>query len=106
MFSLRLGFDHPGYLWLLLALPILWWVGFKSLGVLGQFRRAFALFLRTLVWTTVVFALAGVQLVWVNDRVTVMYLLDQSQSIPQVKRQVMLDYVIRNVRRHLSLIHI
>ena len=100
MFSLRLGFDHPGYLWLLLALPILWWVGFKSLGVLGQFRRAFALFLRTLVWTTVVFALAGVQLVWVNDRVTVMYLLDQSQSIPQVKRQVMLDYVIRNVRRH------
>ncbi len=45
-------------------------------------------------------ALAGVQLVWVSDRVTVMYLLDQSESIPQAKRQVMLDYVIRSVRRH------
>lgn len=100
MFSLRLGFDHPGYLWLLLALPLLWWVGFGSLRVLGPFRRSMALLLRTAVWTAIVLALAGVQLVWVNDRVTVMYLLDQSESIPQAKRQVMLDYVIRSVRRH------
>jgi len=34
MFSLRLGFDHPTYLWLLLALPLLWWVGFAPM-VLG-----------------------------------------------------------------------
>ncbi len=100
MFSLRLGFDHPSYLWLLLALPMLWWVGYASLGALGHFRRWFALFFRTVVWTAIVFALAGVQLVWVSDRVTVMYLLDQSESIPQAKRQVMLDYVIQNVRRN------
>lgn len=100
MFSLRLGFDHPGYLWLMLALPLLWWIGFSSLGALGNLRRAGALLLRTVVWTVVVFALAGVQIVRVSDRVTVMYLLDQSESIPQVKRQVMLDYVIRSVRRH------
>lgn len=100
MFALRLGFDHPGYLWMLLGLPILWWIGYESLGALGRFRRWFALLLRTVVWTAIVFALAGVQLVWVSDRVTVMYLLDQSESIPQAKRQVMLDYVIRNVRRN------
>ena len=100
MFSLRLGFDHPNYLWLLLALPLLWWIGYRSLAALGRFRRWFALSLRTVVWTAVVFALAGVQLVWVSDRMTVMYLLDQSESIPQAKRQVMLDYVIRNVRKH------
>ncbi len=100
MFSLRLGFDHPNYLWLLLALPLLWWIGYRSLGVLGRFRRWFALLFRTAVWTAIVFALAGVQLVWVSDRMTVMYLLDQSESIPQAKRQVMLDYVIKNVRRH------
>jgi uncharacterized membrane protein/Mg-chelatase subunit ChlD len=100
MFSLRLGFDHPNYLWLLLALPLLWWIGYRSLGVLGRFRRWFALLFRSVVWTAIVFALAGVQLVWVSDRMTVMYLLDQSESIPQAKRQVMLDYVIRNVRRH------
>jgi uncharacterized membrane protein/Mg-chelatase subunit ChlD len=100
MFSLRLGFDHPGYLWLLLALPVLWWIGFESLGALGRYRRWFAIFFRTIVWTAIVFALAGVQMVRVSDRVTVMYLLDQSESIPQVKRQVMLDYAVRNVRKH------
>ncbi|TWT81612.1 von Willebrand factor type A domain protein [Planctomycetes bacterium CA13] len=100
MLPFRLAFDHPGYLWLLLGLPLLWWIGFKSLGALGRFRRALALLFRTVVWTGVVLALAGVQLVWVSDRVTVMYLLDQSESIPRIKRQVMLDYVIRNVRRH------
>ncbi|MGI9470293.1 MAG: VWA domain-containing protein [Rubripirellula sp.] len=100
MFSLRLGFDHPGYLWLLVALPLLWWIGFESLGALGKFRRALALLFRTVVWTAIVFALAGVQMVWVSDRVTVMYLLDQSDSIPQAKRDLMLNYVIQDVRRN------
>ena len=100
MFSLRIGFDHPQYLWLLLAMPLLWWIGYASLGVLGRFRRWLAVLLRSTVWTAIVFALAGIQLVWVSDRMTVMYLLDQSESIPQAKRQVMLDYVIKNVRRH------
>ncbi|WP_391540431.1 VWA domain-containing protein [Rubripirellula lacrimiformis] len=100
MLPFRLGFDHPGYLWLLLALPLLWWIGYASLASLGSLRRWMALLLRTVVWTTLVLAIAGVQLVWVSDRVTVMYLLDQSESIPVAKRQVMLDYVIRNVRRH------
>lgn len=100
MVPFRLGFDHPGFLWLLLALPILWAVGWSSLEVLGRFRQVLAIVFRTAVWTAIVFALAGVQLVWTSDRVTVMYLLDQSESIPAAKRQVMLDYVIRNVRRH------
>ncbi|TWU40452.1 VWA domain-containing protein [Novipirellula artificiosorum] len=100
MIPFQLGFDHPAYLWLLLGLPLLWWAGFRSLGALGRFRRILAISFRTIVWTGVVLALAGVQLIWVSDRVTVMYLLDQSESIPRIKRQVMLDYVIRNVRRH------
>lgn len=100
MLPYRLGFEHPIYLWLLLALPVLWYVGFRSLGVLGKTRRVFALALRTLVWTVLVFALAGVQLVRVSDVITVMYVLDQSESIPAAKRQVMLDYVVRNVKRH------
>jgi uncharacterized membrane protein len=96
----KLGFDHAGYLWLLLALPILWWIGYESLGALGKIRRAFALILRTVVWTVIVFAVAGVQMVWVSDRVTVMYLLDQSESIPQPQRTEMLEYVIANVKKH------
>ncbi len=100
MLPFRLGFDHPGYLWLLLGIPLLWWIGFASLSALGRYRRWFAMLFRAIVWTVIVFALAGVQMVWVSDKVTVMYLLDQSESIPTAKRQVMLDYVVRNVRRH------
>ena len=100
MLPYRLSFDHPAYLWLLVLVPVLWWIGFASLASLGRYRRWLALFFRTGVWTAIVLALAGVQIVRVSDRVTVMYLLDQSESIPQAQRQLMLDYVIRNVRRH------
>ena len=100
MFSLRLGFDHPGYLWLLLGLPLLWWIGYRVARGAGSFRRFSRCSSVRSFGLTIVLALAGVQLVWVSDRVTVMYLLDQSESIPQAKRQVMLDYVIRSVRRH------
>jgi len=100
MLPFRLSFDHPAYLWLLLAIVLIWWIGYRSLAALGRFRRFLAFMFRTLVWTCIVLALAGVQLVWVSDRVTVMYLLDQSESIPRAKRQAMLEYVTRNVRRH------
>ena len=97
---LRLSFDNPNYLWLILGAPVLWWIGFESLAALGRYRRAFALTFRTAVWLAIVFAMAGVQLVWQSDRVTVMYVLDQSESIPLPKRQVMLKYVIDNVKAH------
>jgi len=100
MFGLRLGFDHPGFLWLLAALPLLWWFSFTSLAALGPLRRVLALLLRTAVLSGFILALAGVQLVWTSDRTTVMYLLDQSESIPAAKRQQMLDYVIASVRAH------
>lgn len=100
MFGFRLGFEHPGYLWLLLLVPVLWWLSFSALAPLGNLRRSLALLFRTIVVVGFVLAIAGVQLVWTSDRMTVMYLLDQSESIPEAKRQLMLDYVIRNVRKH------
>ena len=84
----------------MLWVPVLWWIGFSSLASLGRIRRLFALLFRTAVWAAIVFAVSGIQIVRVSDRITVMYLLDQSESIPQAKRQSMLSYVIRNVRRH------
>ncbi|MEM9367392.1 MAG: VWA domain-containing protein [Planctomycetota bacterium] len=85
---------------MLAALPMLWWVGWTSLAVLGNERRLAAVVIRSLVWSLIVVALAGIQLVWVNDRLTVMYVLDQSESIPESKRTAMLDFVIQNVRDH------
>lgn len=96
----RLGFESPVYLILLAVLPLIWFWGWRHLGVLGPVRQWVAQLARTLVWTGMVLALAGVQMVWTSDRVTVMYVLDQSESIPEVKRTAMLDFVIASVAKH------
>jgi len=100
MWNLEIGFDRPAYLWLLSLVPIVWLFSYRTLASLGTFRRVSALLLRTLVMALVIFALAELQLQRVNDRVTVIYLLDQSASIPRAKRELMRDYVIREVHRH------
>ncbi|MBB3209772.1 putative membrane protein/Mg-chelatase subunit ChlD [Rhodopirellula rubra] len=96
----RIGFESPGYLLCLAVLPLIWYLGWRHLGVLGPVRRWVALLARTLVWAGIVAALAGIQLVWTSDRVTVMYVLDQSESIPLTKRTAMLDFVIAAVSKH------
>ena len=97
MFGLQLGFDRPGYLLLLVLLPFLWIFSYRGLVGLGGLRRILALLFRTTVITAIIAALAGIQFVWTDDRITVMYLLDQSESIPQSQREAMLQYVITNV---------
>lgn len=100
MFGHQIGFDRPWYLLLLLVLPILWWASFRTLSGLGPWRRWFALGLRSFVLTLLVLALAEVQLVKVSDKVTVIYALDQSDSIPASKRRAMLDFVVEDVKKH------
>lgn len=100
MFGLRLGFDYPVYLILLGLIPILWWISYRRLAALGPIRRIFAMLFRAVVVAAIVFALAGVQLVWVTDRTSVVYLLDQSDSIPAERRRQMLEYAIASVKEH------
>ncbi len=100
MRGLSLGFETPIYLWLLILLLPLWWFSYRALAVLGPLRRWLALLLRTTVYLALVFALAGIQFVRTSDRVTVVYLLDQSESIPVAKRQLMLDFVVRAVKKY------
>lgn len=100
MWNLEIGFDRPAYLWLLVLVPSVWLFSYRSLASLGAFRRVLALVLRTLVITLVILALAELQLQRMNDRVTVIYLLDQSASIPRAKRELMRDYVVRDVHAH------
>ncbi len=97
---MRLGFDHPGYLWLLALLPLLWWIGYQRFSALGYFRAFIAILLRSLVVGAIIAAIAGVQIAWITDRVTVMYVLDQSDSIDEARRVSMLDYVVDCVREH------
>lgn len=100
LFKLELGFDKPWYLLLLLLVPALWVFSFHSLAGLGSYRRFCALAFRTMVLVLIVVCLAEVQLRKTSEKVTVIYLLDQSESIPIEKREAMLHYVIEDVAAH------
>src|SRR5262245_51878683 len=100
MLNIKIAFDQPWWLLLLLLLPLLWVFSFHSLSGLGRYRRLFALFFRTVVFTLLVLALAGIQIQKISDRVTVIYLLDQSESIPKPTREAMLQYVREDVKAH------
>ena len=96
----HLAVNSPWYLVLMLLAPAMWWASFRSLSGLGTYRRLFALALRTSVLLFIVGALAEVQFLRISDRMTVIYLLDQSESIPQAQRDAMVQYVRAEVSRH------
>lgn len=100
MFEHSLTFDSPEYLLLLAVIPLLWWLGYRSLAGLGRWRRWLALGLRTLVALLIIFALADVQYQRKSDRLSVVYLLDQSLSIPAELREEMLQYVRYSLGTH------
>ena len=100
MFSHHPTLSSPAYLAILLLLPVFWWYSYRRLAGLGRVRRWAALLLRTAVIVLLVMAAADLQMVRSNDRLTVLYLLDQSLSIPDEKRAEMIKYVKEEVRAH------
>ena len=100
MGNIEIGFQYPWFLLLLLLIPLVWWLGLKSLAGLGPWRRSIAISLRTAVMLLVIFAIAGIQWIWSSEKLTVIYLLDQSDSIPVAKRQLMFEYAIQSVKAH------
>src|SRR5262245_8666501 len=93
-----LVFNNPWYLVLVALLPVMWWFSFGSLSGLGRWRRLMALFLRSLVLICLVAALAEMQYQQKSDKLTVIYLLDQSLSIPEARRDAMIAYVNASIR--------
>ncbi|MBN2580764.1 MAG: VWA domain-containing protein [Pirellulales bacterium] len=95
------SFQSPAWLWLLpVLLPAVWWYSYRRLAGLGSVRRWVVLITRSLVLTLLVFALAELQFVQTSDRLTVIYLLDQSMSIPEQDRREMIRYVNAAIREH------
>src|SRR5262245_2829451 len=89
--------------WLLLIpalIPALIAFSYRSLAGLGRVRRLLAIGLRSLIVTLIVLALAEIQSVRTNDRLTTIFLLDMSQSIPREWQRAMRDYVNRQVEIH------
>lgn len=99
-FGFYLSFERPWFLLLLLILPFLWIFSFNSLAGLGKWRRWIALALRTFVVVLLIGALANTQFQRKTDKLTVIYCLDQSDSIPIALREQMLIYVQEEVARH------
>ena len=100
MFNHSIAFDSPGYLLLLLLLPVMWWLSYAGLSGLGRWRRLIALTLRSVVFTVIVLALADVQYQRRSDKLSVIYLLDQSLSIPIEQRQAMVKYVNASIEQN------
>lgn len=96
----QIAFNSPWYLLLLAGLPALWWFSRKSIAGLGRVRGWFALALRSLVLLLLVLAAAEMQFRQIRDSITVIYLLDQSESIPAEQRRAMLVYARQAVADH------
>jgi uncharacterized membrane protein/Mg-chelatase subunit ChlD len=87
-------FGNP--LWLILIpilLPPLVWISFRSLAGLGTVRRMMAILFRVVVITLIILALAEVQSVRRSDRLTTMFLIDASNSVPREAQKAALEYV-------------
>ena len=90
---MRLHFTNPIYLPLLLALPGIVWLSWKSLADLGTWRKWTSLAIRLVILLALIFGLAGIQILRPTDSLSVFYLLDRSESIPASYLDAMLKFV-------------
>lgn len=88
-----IDFDSPYYLFLLLALPAFWFVGRRSLQGLGPWRRHMALFFRMAVAGLIVVALAEPNWLSMMRKLTVLFVVDASDSIQRDELTHAIDYV-------------
>lgn len=86
MFSLE-RFDQPAVLWLSLIVVLIWWAGRKSLAGLGPIRSRLCLLTRAVVILLLVLVIAGTHKVKKNEDINVLFVLDQSRSIPPESRR-------------------
>lgn len=93
MLDYEITIGSPWYLALGLLVPLFWLLSYRSLTVIGPIRWVVINALRSVVLALLILALADVQTVRTSDRLTVIYLLDQSWSIPAAHRREMIDYV-------------
>jgi uncharacterized membrane protein len=82
-------FTNPNWLWaLVLALPWVIWLSWKSDVQIGPWRHWTALFLRVLVVLALGLAMAGLQWKKPLEGMTLYFMLDRSQSIPSPQQEL------------------
>ena len=89
-------FDHP---WLLLLLPAalaaFWWIGRRSYAGLPRPTARLALGVRAALTALLVLALAGAHIVNRSDKLTTIFLLDVSKSVPNARQAAGREYVTK-----------
>ncbi|MFC1601421.1 glutamine amidotransferase, partial [Candidatus Sumerlaeota bacterium] len=94
---MKLRFLHPEYLILLaVLLPFVLYMGRRAT-MLGKRRRALALALRCLIFTLLVCTLAEAYYSLRTDHLTVIYVLDQSSSVPPDDRTAAEGYIKKSL---------
>jgi Mg-chelatase subunit ChlD len=78
---MRLSFIFPTALWLFTLLVPLWWLALAVPRRLSTPRFWASLLARTALAGTLIFAMAGAQLIWPTDRLTTVFLIDSSDSM-------------------------
>lgn len=94
-----IGFTNPVWLLLLIGLiPIYYWSKSSNADIPGLRRKA-SLILRSVIYTMLVFALAGLRFYLPTDRLCVIFLVDDSASSPQQHGQIAAKYIEDCVRK-------
>src|SRR5207248_3315908 len=89
-----LAFSRPGALLLLLLLvPLAVYLSRTSMALLRRNRRRFSLGLRVFIIVLLVMALSGLEVVQASDRLSVVFLLDRSDSISPAQKAQQAQYV-------------
>lgn len=84
---MTLSFLYPQFLWLLLLVPFTFLLGSSGPRSQASRRLQLSLALRSLLITLIVLALAGIQLALPEDKLTTVFLLDVSDSIPAAEQE-------------------
>ena len=82
----RFGFDQPHWLWLLVLVPVVLLLGRGWLRRMAAWRRGTALVLRTLLLSLLIVSLARPSLYWPDSRLSVAFVVDESDSIGEADR--------------------
>lgn len=85
-------FAEPSYLWLLLLIPLVWWMA-RRLKMISPGRRYTIIAVRTLMLICVIFALARLEIRRESRDLSVFFLLDRSDSIPRELQDQQLELI-------------
>lgn len=90
---MALRFADPIFLWLLLLLPLIWYLGAR-LRAIPPLRRGFILGIRMLLVLLLILALAQVEFAFRSRDLAVFFVIDRSDSIPPAQQETQLQYLV------------